>query len=256
MLTISLTLAELQGFLLVFLRTGAFLLALPFWNSAGLPVLFRIGFALAASLLLAARLGPGTLPFAGDVLLLGVAAAGEVMVGLLAGVAIRVIFEAVHLAGELAGYQMGLAIAEVLDPASEDQVPLLGQFLAQVATLVFLATHGHHALIRTLAESFTILPPSGFQAEAGLLERLARLTALIFANGLRAGAPVVVALVLATVAFGVVARTVPQMNIFVVSLPLNIALGLVLLGLSLPHLVAYLADLFSGAPRQMLLLVR
>jgi len=256
MLTISLTLAELQGFLLVFLRTGAFLLAIPFWNGAGLPVLFRVGFALAASLLLAARLGPGALPFAADVLRLGVAAAGEVMVGLLAGVAIRVIFEAVQLAGELAGYQMGLAIAEVLDPTTEDQVPLLGQFLSLVATLVFLATHGHHALIRTLTESFTILPPNGFHAEAATIDRLARLTAEVFGNGLRAAAPVVVALVLATVAFGVVARTVPQMNIFVVSLPLNIALGLVLLGLTLPHLVGYLAELFAGAPRHMLQLLR
>lgn len=256
MLTVSLSLAELQGLLLVFLRTGAFLFALPFWNNAGLPILFRIGFALAASLLLAGRVVPGTLPFEGDVLRLGVAAAGEVMIGLLAGVAIRVIFEAVHLAGELAGYQIGLAIAEVMDPTTEDQVALLGQLLGLVATLVFLAADGHHGIIRALAESFTILPPNGFQAGSATVERLMRLTAGVFENGLRAGAPVVVALALATVAFAVVARTVPQMNIFVVSLPLNIALGLVLLGLSLPHLVSWLGGLFAGAPRLMLQLLR
>jgi len=82
------------------------------------------------------------------------------------------------------------------------------------------------------------------------------LVAFLFIMGLKAGAPVVVALLLGTVAFGLVARTVPQMNIFVVSMPVNIAVGLLFFGLSLPHLAAYMGDLFAGMPRNALFLLK
>jgi flagellar biosynthetic protein FliR len=191
-----------------------------------------------------------------DVFSLAAAAAGEVLIGLLAGVAIRLVFEGVQLAGELAGYQMGLAIAEVIDPASEDQVAILAQFTSLLATLVFLLLNGHHLFIRTLVESFQLVPPFGFHAAAPVLERLVRLTAEAFVIGIKAGAPVIVALLLTTVAFGLVARTVPQMNIFVVSMPVNIAVGLLFFGLSLPHLAGYLGDLFGGVAHNAVSLLR
>jgi flagellar biosynthetic protein FliR len=198
----------------------------------------------------------GPLPAATDVITLAASAAGEVLIGLLAGFAIRLIFEGVQLAGELAGYQMGLAIAEVIDPASEDQVAILAQFMSLLATLVFLVVNGHHWFIRTLVESYAIVPPVGFHVNGPVMERLTRFTADMFIMGLKAGAPVVVALLLGTVAFGLVARTVPQMNIFVVSMPVNIAVGLLFFGLSLPHLAAYMGDLFAGVPRNALVLLR
>jgi flagellar biosynthetic protein FliR len=188
--------------------------------------------------------------------MLTVSAVGEVLIGLLAGFAIRLIFEGIQLAGELAGYQMGLAIAEVIDPSSEDQVAILSQFMNLLAMLVFLAINGHHWFIRTLVESYEAIPPVGFQPTGAVIERLTRLTSDMFIVSLKAGAPVVVALLLGTVAFGLVARTVPQMNIFVVSMPVNIALGLLFCGLSLPHLVSYLGELFTGMPRNALALLR
>lgn len=256
MVSLTVSLPQIQLFFLVFLRTGAFLMAIPVLSGTSVPVIFRIGLCLAASLLIFPLVKLGPLPVPTDVFTLGVSAAGEVLLGILAGVAIRLIFEGVQLAGELAGYQMGLAIAEVIDPASEDQVAILSQFMSLLATLVFLILNGHHWLIRTLVESYEIVPPVGFQVNGPVLERLARLTAGMFITGLKAGAPVMVALLLGTVAFGLVARTVPQMNIFVVSMPVNIAVGLLFFGLSLPHLAAYLGDLFSGMARNALALLK
>ena len=256
MVSLTVSLSQIQLFFLVFLRTGAFLMAIPMLSGASVPVIFRIGLCLASSLLIFPLVKLGPLPVSSDVFTLAVSAAGEVLLGLLAGVAIRLIFEGIQLAGELAGYQMGLAIAEVVDPASEDQVAILSQFMSLMATLVFLILNGHHWLIRTLVESYEIVPPVGFQVNGPVLERLTRLTAGMFITGLKAGAPVMVALLLGTVAFGLVARTVPQMNIFVVSMPMNIAVGLLFLGLSLPHLAAYLGDLFNGMARNALALLK
>jgi flagellar biosynthetic protein FliR len=100
-----------------------------------------------------------------------------------------------------------------------------------------------------------MVPPAGFQVNGAVLERLARMTAEMFVIGLKAGAPVIVALLLGTVAFGLVARAVPQMNIFVVSMPLNVGLGLVFFGLSLPHLAGFMGQLFGGVARQALTLL-
>jgi len=256
MLAFGVSLLQLQMFFLVFLRTGAFLMALPLVNAPSVPVFFRIGLTFVTSLLLFPVLNLGPLPFLADAFSLAVAAAGEILLGVLAGMSIRLVFEGVQLAGQLMGYQMGMAIAEVLDPASEDQVALLSQFISLMATLIFLIINGHHGFIRTLVESYALVPPLGFHVNGPVLEGLARLTAEMFIIGLKAGAPVVVALMLGTVAFGLVARTVPQMNIFVVSMPLTIGVGLIFLGLSLPHMGAYIGDLLGGVPRHAVDLLR
>ena len=256
MLAFGVSLLQLQMFFLVFLRTGAFLMALPLVNAPSVPVFFRIGLTFVTSLLLFPVLNLGPLPFLADAFSLAVAAAGEILLGVLAGMSIRLVFEGVQLAGQLMGYQMGLAIAEVIDPATEDQVALLSQFISLMATLIFLIINGHHGFIRTLVESYALVPPLGFHVNGPVLEGLARLTAEMFIIGLKAGAPVVVALMLGTVAFGLVARTVPQMNIFVVSMPLTIGVGLIFLGLSLPHMGAYIGDLLGGVPRHAVDLLR
>lgn len=256
MVSLAVSLPQLQLFFLVFLRTGAFLMALPGLNAPSVPLLFRIGLALAASLLLAPTLAPAAPPFLADGVSLGVAAAGEILLGLLAGMAVRLVFEGLQLAGQIVGYQMGMAIAEVIDPASEDQVALLAQFNTLLATLIFLAINGHHAFIRSLVESYALVPPLGFQMNGPVMERLIRLSAELFVIGLKAGAPLIVALMLSTVSFGLVARTVPQMNIFIVSMPLNIGVGLIFLGMSLPHLAGFIGDLFGGVARHALALLR
>ncbi len=256
MVSFAVSLPELQLFFLVFLRTGAFLMSLPGLNAPSVPILFRVGLALSASLLLVPALGLQAPPFLADGISLGVAAAGEILLGLLAGMAVRLVFEGVQLAGQIVGYQMGMAIAEVIDPASEDQVALLSQFNTLFATLIFLTINGHHAVIRSLVESYALVPPLGFQVNGPVMERLIRLSAEVFVVGLKAGAPIIVALMLSTVSFGLVARTVPQMNIFIVSMPLSIGVGLLFLGLSLPHLAGFIGDLFGGVARNALGLLR
>jgi flagellar biosynthetic protein FliR len=256
MLSFGVSLLQLQMFFLVFLRTGAFLMALPLVNAPSVPVFFRIGLTFVVSLLLFPVLNLGPLPVLPDAFSLAIAAAGEILLGVLAGMSIRLVFEGVQLAGQLMGYQMGMAIAEVIDPATEDQVALLAQFISLMATLIFLIINGHHGFIRTLVQSYELVPPLGFHVNGPVLEGMVRLSAEMFIIGLKAGAPVVVALMLATVAFGLVARAVPQMNIFMVSMPLSIAVGLIFLGLSLPNMSGYITDLLGGVPRHAVSLLK
>ena len=150
------------------------------------------------------------------------------------------------MAGQLAGYQMGLAIANVMDPASNQQVPILAQFNNVIALLIFVATNAHHWFIRALAESYRLVEPFGFHFSNSLMEQLLNSAGTMFIIAIKVGSPVIAALLLSTVAFGLIARTVSQMNIFIVAMPLKIAVGFLFIGFSLPFFIAFLKQLFSG----------
>ena len=169
----------------------------------------------------------------------------EIILGAAVGLAVKLTFAGVQLAGQMAGYQMGMAIANVMDPSTSAQVPILAQFNNLFAVLIFLLINAHHWFIRALAESFTRLPLAGFGFGPGFFENLIRLSAEMFVVAVKIGAPVMVALLLTSVALGLVARTVPQMNIFIVAMPLKIVIGLVFLGICLPFMATFLSGLFQ-----------
>jgi len=157
---------------------------------------------------------------------------------------VRMIFAGIQLAGQLAGYQMGLAIANVLDPATSGQFPIISQIYNLIAMLIFITINAHHWFLRAIKESFTLVPPLGFQFSSSLADQLVSLSGNIFVIAVKVGAPIIVVLLLTSVASGLIARTVPQMNVFIVAMPLKIAVGLLFLILSIPYLVVFLRQIF------------
>jgi flagellar biosynthetic protein FliR len=161
------------------------------------------------------------------------------------GLMVQMILAGVQLAGQLAGYQMGLAIANVIDPDSSDQIPLISQFYQVFAILIFVTVNAHYWCLGAMMESFRLVPPFGFHLDNSLIEQLVRLGGDVFTIGVKVGAPVIVVLLLTSVSFGLIARTVPQMNVFIVAIPLKIAVGLLFVFFSLPYFSAYLQQLFA-----------
>jgi len=128
MITLNISLPQLQLFFFVFIRVGAILMSIPVFDSKSIPLFFKIALAFATSIVLFPMLGIDPVPMATSVIALGVGVAGEILLGLAIGFSVKLIFAGVQLAGQLAGYQMGLALANVMDPSSSQQVPLLAQF--------------------------------------------------------------------------------------------------------------------------------
>ena len=151
---------------------------------------------------------------------------------------------AIQMAGQVAGYQMGLAIANIMDPATSLQVPILAQAYNLMAMLIFLAIDAHHWFFRSLVESFNLLPLFHFRLSSSVISHLVDTAGAMFVIAVKVGAPVIVVLILTSVAFGLLARTVPQMNIFIVAIPLKIIVGLLFVFFSLPYFSAYLQQLF------------
>ena len=256
MLSLNIPLQQIQVFFFVFLRVGAILLSMPVLNSKSIPIFFKLCLVFATSLILLPILNLTNLPVVVDLIPLVLGAAGEILIGLIIGLSIKIIFAGIQMAGQLAGYQMGLAIANVMDPATNRQVPLLAQFNNLMALLIFITINAHHLFIRALAESYRLIAPFGFHFSNSLMELLLDSAGNMFIIAIKVGSPIIAALLLSTVAFGLMARTVSQLNIFIVAMPLKIAVGLMFIGFSLPFFTAFLVQLFNGLGGTILNLLR
>lgn len=235
-------LARFDTFLPVWARIGGFVATMPIF-SRRVPIAARVGL----SLLLAALLYP-VVPLPGappDLLAFSLMIAREVLVGLAIGFIGGLIFTAAYVSGQLIDFPVGFGLASVFDPEGALQLPVIAQFQYVIAILVFLLTNGHHALLRALAESFQAVPIDEAAFSALTLGAAVEGVASAFALGLQIAFPILAALFLTDLALGIVARAVPQVNVFIVGFPVKITVGVALVALVLPAYVAVLAWAFG-----------
>ena len=256
MISVSIPLPQLQMFFLIFFRVGSILMTMPIFKSKSIPVLFKVGLALATSMVLFPILNLENFPALTGFTHLAIGIIGEILLGISIGLAVNFIFAGLQLAGQLAGYQMGLALARVMDPSTNRQMPLLGQFNELFALLIFITINAHHRFIRALADSYRLVPPFGFRISGSLIEQLVGMAGNMFVIAVKVGAPLIAVLLLTSIAFGLIARTVPQMNVFFVAMPLKIAVGLLFIGFCLPYFSSFLKILFSKLGDTIMLLLK
>lgn len=256
MLSLNISLPQLQLFFLIFLRVGAILMSIPVFDSKSIPLFFKIALAFATSIILFPMLRVDPVPMATSVFSIAVGAAGEILLGLIIGFSVKLIFAGIQLAGQLAGYQMGLALANVIDPSTSEQVPLLAQFNNLFGLLIFISINAHYLFIRALTHSFEMVPPFNVNFSSALMEHLIKMSGNMFVIGIQVGAPVIAALLITSVAFGLIARTVPQMNVFIVAMPLKIGVGLLFLGFGLPYFSVFLENVFGDLGQNIMLMFK
>ncbi len=233
-------------YLFVFLRVAAILLTAPLFDSRNIPVVFKAGLAASISMLLVPLLNPAAIQWPTDIFPFGIGMVCEILIGVAIGLSVKMLFIGLQLGGQLAGFQMGFAIANVMDPMSSTQIPILAQFNNLMAMLLFLITNSHHFFIRAVVDSLRLIPPFGFRFSESLATRLVDLGGHMFITAIKVGAPIIAAMLLTTVALGIVARTVPQMHIFIVAMPVKIVIGLIFLAITLPFFVAFVINMFGG----------
>jgi flagellar biosynthetic protein FliR len=256
MISLSIPLPQLQMFFLIFFRVGSILMTMPIFKSKSIPVLIKAGLALATSMALFPILNIENFPAITGFTHLAIGIFGEILLGLSIGLAVNFIFAGLQLAGQLAGYQMGMALARVMDPSTNRQMPLLGQFNELFALLIFITINAHHKFIRALADSYQLVPPFGFRISGSLIEQLVAIAGNMFVIAVKLGAPIIAVLLLTSIAFGLIARTVPQMNVFFVAMPLKLGVGLLFIGLCLPYFSSFLKIMFSKLGDTIMLLIK
>lgn len=215
---------------LLLFRVGAVVLVAPMFSGRSIPMAWRTALTLVLVLLLL----PAALTDAGVPRITPAAVAGELLVGFGIGFAAALLVGAAEAAGDIIAIQTGLSAASTLDPLSSMNVPVLGQLLSLTVILLLLLSGGHVAMIGALADSTAVLPVGADVAFTTALGELLRQGGIIMALGLRFAAPVILVVFLTNAALGVLARTAPQLNVFVLAYPLQIGLGLLTFAVALP----------------------
>ncbi|MCL6582433.1 MAG: flagellar biosynthetic protein FliR [bacterium] len=250
---------QLIPFLLIFIRVSGILFAAPMFGERAIPVQVRICLGLLLALILVPVVQKDRWPSFSETpqpIVLVSLALIELMVGLILGFISRLFFDAAQLAGHLAGYQMGLAMANIIDPMSAAHVSLPGQLQTLVAGLIFLNLNAHHLLIRALVKSFGLIPPTRFQLQGVLVERVMVLAGRMFILAIQIAAPVIAVSLFVNLFLALMARTIPQINVFIVAMPLGIAIGLFILAMSMPLVVQVLGQAFHDLDKTLLFLMR
>lgn len=234
----------LPVFILIFVRIAAFFVTSPLFSYRTIPMPFKIGFSFFLSLVMTSAIGTTDIAVDDMYVLLLVK---EILVGLFIGLIAYIILAAVQVAGGFIDFQMGFAIANVVDPQTGAQSPLIGQYFYIIALLFLLSVDGHHLLIDGIYFSYEFIPLDSwahFQNDS-LADFIIETFNYMFIIAFQMSIPIVGCLFLVDVALGIIARTVPQLNVFVVGLPIKIFVSFVVLLVFLSLYMTLTKGLFS-----------
>lgn len=232
---------QLAGFILVLARVGPLFLLAPPFSSKMIPMRARAIVAVAFAIGLAPIALHGHSVPSEDLRIVGLALK-EILVGLAFAFSLACLFAAIATAGSILDTSIGFSFGSLIDPITDVQSGQMVQVYSMVAIAVFIAIGGEAWVIQGLARSYDVVPllqmPSLAEVTAGAASSFAG----ILAAALEVGAPVILALILTDVSFGVVSRVVPQLNVFAVGFPIKIVVGLLVVGVSLPFVGGWVSD--------------
>ncbi len=252
---ITFTTAQLDQWVMLIVFPLARILALiasaPITSNPQFPLTAKIGLGVMLAVLVAPTLpaAPAVSPDSAYGMLL---LAREVMLGIGMGFAMRIVFAAINMAGDIIGSQMGLGFAQFYDPQSSGQVPVIGQYLNLLATLVFLSVNGHLLMIASLVESFRTVPPEAAMSTAAGAMALVQWGGMIIQAAVQLSLPLIAALLITNSALAVLTRASPQLNIFAIGFPLTLGVGFIALLLVLPYMVPGFEKLFEQGLQAMM----
>jgi len=228
------TLPALSGiiltYLLVFARVGAMVMLLPAIGEMGVPSRVRLILALAITFALTPQVQgnyPGVTPASTVALVIMIVQ--EVTAGVLVGSMARIIMSALQIAGSLIATQIGLAYAQTIDPTQNTQGAVVGNFMSLLGTTLIFATNLHHLAIGAIAGSYHMLPPGGHLPTDDMAQLVIMLTSSSFALGFQLAAPFLVFGFAVYAGLGVLAKLMPQLQIFFVAVPINIMCGFLIM---------------------------
>ena len=231
---------QIEAFLLILMRTLGLIVSAPVLNSRSIPSPVKVAFAFWLSLTFWFVVNvPHPLPSTAPAL--GLAVASEFFVGLSIGFIVNVIILSIQSAGEMIDVQMGLSVANVLDPSLGFQVSIIGRLLFLVGIFFFISMNGHHALLAALHRSFEIIPLGmPFHLKATYPEFLATLGQSLWSISIQMALPIMAILLLTDFAFGIISRVAPQVNVFMLGFQVKPTVGLLALLFMLPFLSPYI----------------
>ncbi|PCJ34600.1 MAG: flagellar biosynthetic protein FliR [Alphaproteobacteria bacterium] len=225
---------EIFAFFLVFSRLGAMFMLLPALGETAIPMRVRLVMALAVSFLIYTLVSASLPAMPGSALMLGLLIVIEVFIGVMIGTAIRLLLSALHTAGTIIAMQTGLAMAMAFDPAQGAQSALMSTFLTLMAVVLIFITNMHYMMIAAMLDSYSLFPVGTEINTADFAETVIRTVANSFLIGIQIASPFIVYGLIFNVGLGIIARLMPQLQVFFIAMPLNILIGFVIFAIVIP----------------------
>ncbi|MCK0069799.1 flagellar biosynthetic protein FliR [Kordiimonas laminariae] len=240
---------EAFGFILISMRLAAIFLVIPVLGDRSIPRRVRAGFAILLTLVIYPSVQAGIPALPDSIVTLTVMAARELLIGSMIGMAMRFLMSATHVAGSVIAFQTGLAAAQSFDPAQGTQSVIVAAFMNLVAVTLILVTDLHHMMIMAIVYSYTNFPIGEAIPYADFATAATQSVSSSFALGFQMAAPFIVYAMVFNISLGLISRMIPGFQVFFVGLPLNLAMGFLLMAL----LLGALMSLFLGRFEELLL---
>lgn len=220
---------DLQVFVLILVRSATFFTASPIFGGVNVEYKLKAAISFIFALLLFNAVDQSSVVIPVTVFGLVPLILKEFMVGAIVGFTARLIFVALQISGSIIARQMGLAMANMMDPETQIQTPVIGQYFSIWATVLFLIVDGHHWLVKIMVNSYDLVSLTSFAMTPGFYDKIIAMTGGVIVIGFKIAAPVFVCMLMLTTILGVLAKAVPSMNIFAVGIPMKLFGGYMVL---------------------------
>lgn len=235
-------LEKLLSFALVLTRISAFLMFLPVFGWQIVPVQIKVAMTVAMAIFFSVIARCAVDPKQVSLLQAILLVANEATYGLAMGLVVTIMFSVIKFAGQTIEREMGLVMAEILDPLTGESCEVLGSLLEMIFVILFLSANGHHLFLLIFCRSYEAFPAGSIPTIAALAGGIVQAGSTMLLAGLRLAAPMLAAFLVLMVALAVLARIVPEMDILFISFPLRIGLGLLMVAMFLPFFAGFVAE--------------
>lgn len=226
-------------------RVTGFLVLNPVLGSEMIPMRYRVGIAFFLALAVFPRVSFAPNILCSDLVVFCLVIVREMIIGIFFGVVVMMIFEGIRMAGEILGLQMGFGIVNVVDPQASIELSILAVYKFMLAILIFLIVNGHHKIISAIARSFDLLPVGTLRFTLPVKMSIIDYSNEIFRIGVKISLPLMLPLIIVTVVLGMLSKAVPKIQVFLMSFPLRIGVGLIILGIATASLIAIYKGMFQ-----------
>lgn len=233
---------QYEIFLLVLIRVSGIFLISPFFSSQNIPNTIKIGFSFILSILISLSYDFTNTPEGFTFI---AAIFKELTVGLIIGFISYMFFTIFYIMGQLIDMKIGFGMVNVMDPQHKVQVPLMGNFYYILAFLILFSINGHHIIINAVVDSYKFIPIGKFTFREDIAFSLINVLSKTFITGFKLAMPIIAIVFLIDLLLGILARTIPQMNVFVVGMPLKILVGLLIVSISMPIFYSISTGIFN-----------
>lgn len=240
-------------FLIVFVRCSGIFLVSPFFSSQNIPNRFKVGLIFFLSIILTSTLQISVSDLEIPMIVL---IFKELLVGSIIGFISYIFFSSFYVMGQIVDMNIGFGMINVVDPQNRIQVPLMGNFYYILAFLLLLTIDGHHTIINSIVDSYEFIPIGAFKITENIAYFIINLISKMFILGFRLSMPVFFTIFLLDILLGILVRTIPQMNIFVVGLPLKIFIGIIAILISIPVFNGIVSNSFKELIEDINILLR